>query len=208
MTIPLGVMAQVNNPGGSGTVTGVSVTTANGVSGTVATSTTTPAITITLGAITPSSVASSGAVSGSTVSQNGNQDFSLPGTGLSASGSTINSNAVYQIPFTPGTLTGITNTISMFGKITKTSTVDNLIGSAFLFSCVSNPTITLYECGTSSTCVSPTTIGSVSITAAGQAFNGTISSSAITAGDYIAWAITAGTCTSLDIQATAQIHSN
>ncbi len=42
--------------GGSGTVTDVSVVTANGVSGTVATSTTTPAITLILGAITPSSV--------------------------------------------------------------------------------------------------------------------------------------------------------
>jgi hypothetical protein len=42
--------------GGSGTVTAVSVTTANGVSGSVATSTTTPAITLTLGAITPISV--------------------------------------------------------------------------------------------------------------------------------------------------------
>lgn len=52
--------------GGTGTVTSVSVTTANGVSGSVATSTTTPAITLTLGAITPSSVASTGAVSGTT----------------------------------------------------------------------------------------------------------------------------------------------
>ena len=42
--------------GGSGTVTDVSVVTANGISGSVATSTTTPAITLTLGAITPSSV--------------------------------------------------------------------------------------------------------------------------------------------------------
>jgi hypothetical protein len=40
----------------SGTVTSVSVTTANGVSGSVATATTTPAITLTLGAITPTSV--------------------------------------------------------------------------------------------------------------------------------------------------------
>ena len=38
-----------------GTVTSVSVTTANGVSGTVATATSTPAITLTLGAITPTS---------------------------------------------------------------------------------------------------------------------------------------------------------
>lgn len=50
----------------AGTVTSVSVTTANGVSGSVATATTTPAITLTLGAITPSSVASTGAISGTT----------------------------------------------------------------------------------------------------------------------------------------------
>src|SRR3990167_2502663 len=43
-----------------GTVTEVSVVTANGVSGTVATATTTPAITLTLGDITPSSVTVSG----------------------------------------------------------------------------------------------------------------------------------------------------
>jgi hypothetical protein len=42
---------------GGGTVTSVSVTTANGVSGTVATATTTPAISLTLGDITPTSVA-------------------------------------------------------------------------------------------------------------------------------------------------------
>jgi hypothetical protein len=42
---------------GAGTVTAVSVVTANGVSGTVANPTTTPAITLSLGAITPTSVA-------------------------------------------------------------------------------------------------------------------------------------------------------
>jgi len=41
---------------GNGTVTSVSVTTANGVSGSVANATTTPAIALTLGAITPTSV--------------------------------------------------------------------------------------------------------------------------------------------------------
>lgn len=51
-----------------GTVTSVSVTTANGVSGSVATATTTPAITLTLGAITPSSVAAAGTVTGSNLS--------------------------------------------------------------------------------------------------------------------------------------------
>lgn len=54
--------------GGSGTVTSVSVVTANGVSGSVATATTTPAITLTLGAITPTSVAASGTITGSNLS--------------------------------------------------------------------------------------------------------------------------------------------
>lgn len=45
------------NPGdGAGTVTSVSITPANGVSGSVASSTTTPAISLSLGAVTPSSV--------------------------------------------------------------------------------------------------------------------------------------------------------
>lgn len=50
-----GAVTDVAN-GAGGSVTTVSVTTANGVSGVVANSTTTPAITYTLGAITPSSV--------------------------------------------------------------------------------------------------------------------------------------------------------
>ena len=53
---------------GSGTVTDVSVVTANGVSGSVATSTTTPAITLTLGDITPTSVNASGTLAGSNFS--------------------------------------------------------------------------------------------------------------------------------------------
>lgn len=55
-------------PGSGGTVTTISVVTANGVSGSVANASTTPAITLTLGAITPTSVAASGTVSGSNLS--------------------------------------------------------------------------------------------------------------------------------------------
>jgi len=71
---PLGVDASGNAEGctvasgGGGTVTSVSVTTANGVSGSVATATTTPAITLTLGTITPTSVAASGNVTGANLS--------------------------------------------------------------------------------------------------------------------------------------------
>ncbi len=53
---------------GAGTVTSVSVVTANGVSGSVANATSTPAITLALGAITPASVAAVGAVTGSNLS--------------------------------------------------------------------------------------------------------------------------------------------
>jgi hypothetical protein len=45
-----------SSSGGTGTVTSVSVVNANGVSGTVATASTTPAITLSLGAITPTTV--------------------------------------------------------------------------------------------------------------------------------------------------------
>jgi len=58
----------ISGGGGSGTVTSVSVVTANGVSGSVATATTTPAITLSLGDITPTSVAASGTVTGSNLS--------------------------------------------------------------------------------------------------------------------------------------------
>lgn len=64
-----------------GTVTTVSVVTANGVSGSVANPTTTPAITLTLGAITPTSVAASGTVTGSNLSgtNTGDQTITLTG---------------------------------------------------------------------------------------------------------------------------------
>jgi len=130
------------------------------------------------------------------------------GTGLSASGSTLNSNAVYEISFQPGMLTSVVSTISAYSKVSVASTVDNITGSAMSLTCGTNPTITLYECGTSATCASPTTMGSVTLSATGTATSGTLSSTSIAAGDYVAWSISGGTCTVLDIDATAQIHSN
>lgn len=63
-----GTWATPAGGGGGGGVTSVSVALANGVSGTVATATTTPVISLTLGAITPASVAAIGAVTGSNLS--------------------------------------------------------------------------------------------------------------------------------------------
>jgi hypothetical protein len=63
---------------GAGSVTSVSVVSANGVSGTVANPSTTPAITLSLGAITPTSVAATGTISGSNI--NGTLSGSSSGT--------------------------------------------------------------------------------------------------------------------------------
>ncbi len=86
--------------GGSGTVTSVSVTTANGVSGTVANPTTTPAITLSLGNITPTSVAAGGNVTGTNLSgtNTGDQTITLTGdvtgSGTGSFAATIANDAV------------------------------------------------------------------------------------------------------------------
>ena len=106
-----------NYTSNGGTVTTVSVTTANGVSGTVATDTTTPAISLALGAITPTSVAASGNVTGTNLSgtNTGDQAIVLSGD-VSGSGST-----------------GITTTIGAnavtYAKMQAASAVAKLIGS-------------------------------------------------------------------------------
>ena len=97
-----------SNPSGftsnGGTVTTTSVVTANGVSGTVANDSTTPAITIILGAITPTSVVASGTVTSTNISgttsgtNTGDQAIVLSGdvggSGSTGITTTIGANAV------------------------------------------------------------------------------------------------------------------
>lgn len=83
-------------PIGAGTVTTVSVATANGFSGTVANATTTPAITIIAGAITPTSVAASGTVSGSNLSGTNTGDQ----TNITGNAATVTTNANLTGPIT------------------------------------------------------------------------------------------------------------
>jgi len=94
-----GVVVNKAQSAGSGTVTSVSVTTANGVSGSVATSTTTPAITLTLGAITPTSV-NSVVVSGS----------ATPTLAVTGTSSISGSNTGDQTGGTPSITLGTANT--------------------------------------------------------------------------------------------------
>lgn len=93
-----GVLDSVS--GGSGTVTSVSVVTANGVSGSVANATTTPAITLTLGAITPTSVAASGTVTGSNLSgtNTGNVTLATFGSTPANEGASISGQALTLQP--------------------------------------------------------------------------------------------------------------
>lgn len=114
-------------PATAGTVTTVSVVTANGVSGTVANATTTPAITLTLGAITPTSVNASSTVTGSnlTGTNTGDQTITLTGnvtgSGTSSFATTIAASAV-----TNAMLAGSIAFSKLIGTdITKVGTLTN-----------------------------------------------------------------------------------
>lgn len=132
----------------TGTVTSVSVVTANGVSGTVATATTTPAITLTLAAITPTSVAASGTVTGSNLSgvNTGDQTITLTGdvTG-SGTGSFATTLATVATPGTSGSSSAIpTVTIDAKGRVTSLGTTSitapagNLTGTSLATNVVSS----------------------------------------------------------------------
>lgn len=113
---------------GSGTVTSVSVVTANGVSGSVATATTTPAITITLGAITPTSV------NGLTITANGTN--------------TLNITAGKSLIVTQSlTLSGTDSTVMTFpttsATIARTDAANTFVGASTASAWVlTSPTIT------------------------------------------------------------------
>lgn len=135
-----GTNLEYYTPGsGTGTVTTVSVVTANGISGIVANDSTTPAITLTLGAITPSSVVSSGTIAGSNLSgtNTGDQTITLSGD-ITGSGTgafattlaTVNSNTG---TFGSSTQVGVFTVngkglITAAGNATITPTVGSITG--------------------------------------------------------------------------------
>jgi hypothetical protein len=144
---PAGPVGPAGPPGpaGGGTVTQVSVVTANGVSGSVATSTTTPAITLALGAITPTSVTASGAISaGATVTgsnllgyNSGDQVIILSGDRMLTEGSdfliTESGDYILETGDVTGQGTGripavITPQAVTYDKMQYVSATDRLLG--------------------------------------------------------------------------------
>ena len=126
-----------------------------------------------------------------------------------------NSGTWYDVPANPkapfscafGAITSATSVPTCFYKVPDAATVVNITASTLSLT-GTNVVMALLECGTSTTCASPTTMGSVSITAAGTAFVATVSSAAIAAGDYIAVEATGGTFSAANPVLTASIKSN
>jgi hypothetical protein len=130
------------------------------------------------------------------------------GQGLGADTGALISNAAVIDIYTEGTVGSITTGKSGFTLWPRAATVENLAFSSNIFTCSVNPTITMYECGTSTICNAPTTIGAVTITAAHTVVSFTsLSSTAIAAGDYTAWDLV-GTCTALNPIGKAMVHFN
>ena len=82
-------------------------------------------------------------------------------------------------------------------------TLSDITAVAATFTCSVNPVLTLEDCGTGTSCASPTALASITLTAANTLTAGTISSAPLTAAHYLAWSVTAGTCTALQISGSA-----
>lgn len=144
-------IANVVGGGGSGTVTSVSVVTANGVSGSVATATTTPAITLTLGSITPSAVQ----VSGLTASQILSTDASKNLTSLPVA----TYPSLTELAFVKGVTSAIQTQINAKGSGTVTAvSVASANGISGSSSGGATPALTL-----ALGAITPTTVNGVTI---------------------------------------------
>lgn len=128
-----------------------------------------------------------------------------------------NSNFVnYQQPtysyisYQPGMVTTLPTAKSGFHQVAINSYIDKIIGSAnTLTTCSPNPTITVYSCAVGDpSCASPTTLGSVAITATATPIAGTLSVPTVIQSSYVSGAITAGSCAAADVAVTLTLHSD
>jgi len=184
----------VNSSTGSGTVTSVSVVTANGVSGSVATATTTPAITLTLGAITPSSVTSSGNINPAT-----SDGAALGTTSLMWSDLFLASGAVINFNAGDVTISHGVNALTIAGGVVNFGSTPTVNSTAIYF--VGGTDVALADGGTGASLADPDadrimfwddSLGAVTWLTAGSGL--TITATTITAtGTGISWSEVTGT---------------
>ena len=166
--------------GGQGTVTTVSVVTANGVSGSVANPTTTPAITLTLGTITPTSINASSSIAisnvtvptiSSTNTLTNKRVTQRVGTATSSATPTINTDNVDEFGLTAQAVNITSMTTNLTGtpadgdtlivRITGTGSRAITWGASFASGDVTLPTTTS---GTKTLVVALKIVGAVSAT--------------------------------------------
>lgn len=131
LRVNVGETALEYSSAGSGTVSNVSVTTANGISGSVATSTTTPAITLTLGAITPTSIAGTSFTGNNTYS-GANAFSSLPTSSATPTTGNELVNKNYVDGFVQGLTVKASCNVATTANITLSGeqTIDGVLTSA------------------------------------------------------------------------------
>jgi hypothetical protein len=174
-------------PASGGSVTSVSVVSANGVSGSVANPTTTPAITLALGAITPSSINVSGLTASSAVATDASKNLvSVTNTGTgnnvlatapSVSGATITTSTVNGVTLTTGggtsTFLNANGTYSAAGS----GTVNSANAGSLAYYATTGPAVS------GSTVLSTSTsIGAETLTVGVSGFGGNVALSGNTSG--------------------------
>jgi len=113
---------------------------------------------------------------------------------------------VFPVPFATGLIAALPATTSLYGitQISSQVVQSNLfvdtgvvIFAGTTLTCTVQPTVKLQDCGASlpTTCGSPTTLAHATISAANTAIAMTLDGPAGNVGDYIAFEISAGTCT-------------
>jgi len=138
--------------------------------------------------------------------------YASGGWGLNSDSQLISSMVMLRGGFKgdTGPLTSVIGTPVLSGTVnTDPVYIEHLTGYASSLTCSVNPTFTVYDCGTSPACASPTAIAAVTPTAAGMTSGDSgITTHTVAASHYLEIVLTAGTCTALNGGASIEWAGN